>query len=165
MKLKTGDMWKVYDEADMFLITTNSFIKQNGALVMGAGIAKQARDKFPGIDLALGSRIQHLGTYGLLLSENWPERKLGAFQVKLHFKDSASLQLIEYSCKILTNFIVYNGLEHDKIHLNFPGIGNGKLEIEDVFPIVEKLPDCVTLWQYDITQGYDYTDPYFYFGN
>ena len=45
----TGDMWRVFDEVDYFVITTNAIIKRNGAVVMGAGIAKQMRDKYPGI--------------------------------------------------------------------------------------------------------------------
>lgn len=47
-------MWSAYDDADLFLITTNSTLKKNGALLMGRGIARQARDLFPGLDLALG---------------------------------------------------------------------------------------------------------------
>lgn len=46
---RTGNMWTVWDEVDFFVITTNSTIKQNGAVVMGRGIAKQVRGYFPGI--------------------------------------------------------------------------------------------------------------------
>lgn len=42
-----GDMWSVYDDADLFLITTNSTLKKNGALAMGRGIAQQARAASP----------------------------------------------------------------------------------------------------------------------
>lgn len=52
-----GDMWRAFDDADLFLITTNAVLKSNWALVMGRGIAKQARDRFPGIDLAIGRQI------------------------------------------------------------------------------------------------------------
>jgi hypothetical protein len=52
-----GDMWSVYQEADLFLITTNATLKRNGALVIGRGIARQARDRFPGLDIALGRHI------------------------------------------------------------------------------------------------------------
>jgi hypothetical protein len=54
---KTGDMWTAFDEATLFLLTTNATIKRNGALVMGRGIARQARDRFPGLDAALGKQI------------------------------------------------------------------------------------------------------------
>lgn len=165
MNISYGNMWDVYDEADLFLITTNSFIKRNGALVMGAGIAREARDRFPGLDLALGRKIKHLGKYGLIVSEKWPDKKLGAFQVKYHFKDSASLELIEYSCNDLITFITQNTLRFGTVHLNYPGIGNGKLTEDDVYPIVRKLPDCVTLWEQRQDEGLDYNDDYFLFGN
>ncbi len=48
-----GDMWTAYDDADLFLITTNSTLKKNGVLVMGRGIARQACDRCPGLDTAL----------------------------------------------------------------------------------------------------------------
>ena len=58
---KHGDMWDSYDDVNMFCITTNNAIKKNGALVMGRGIAKEAKDRFPGLDLRLGSLITHHG--------------------------------------------------------------------------------------------------------
>lgn len=149
MKLDYGNMWNVYGKADAFLITTNSTIKRNGALVMGRGIAKEARDRFPGLDLALGSRIMreygNKGIYGLMLSERFPEAKLGAFQVKLAYDDPAELWLIRKSTAMLADFAKNN--PELKIHLNFPGIGNGRLAIQAVMDIVEILPDNVTLWQ------------------
>lgn len=54
MRLARGDMWSAYDGADLFLVTTNGVVTRDGKLVMGAGIARQARDRFPGLDEALG---------------------------------------------------------------------------------------------------------------
>jgi hypothetical protein len=34
------------------------------------------------------------------------------------------------------------------VHLNYPGIGNGRLRREDVLPIIALLPDQVTIWEY-----------------
>lgn len=45
-QFRTGDMWSSYDEADLFLITTNATITTRGALVMGRGIARQANDAY-----------------------------------------------------------------------------------------------------------------------
>jgi hypothetical protein len=149
MQLRRGNMWSAWNQADLFLITTNSIIKKNGALVMGAGIARQARDRFPGIDLALGGHI-HLkrggsgSLYGLIVSPKWPHAKLGAFQVKYHWKDRADTEIIQFSVECLLEW-----LEHfpdAKVHLNFPGIGNGKLSPEEVMPLIEALPDNVTVW-------------------
>lgn len=41
-----GDMWTAFEQADLFLITTNSFLRKSDAsLVMGAGIAWEAREQ------------------------------------------------------------------------------------------------------------------------
>lgn len=84
-KFKTGDMWTAYTAVDLFLITTNSTLKQGDrALVMGRGIARQAKERFPGLDTALGRQIQALcgnqGAHGLLVSPRWPTAKLCALQ-------------------------------------------------------------------------------------
>lgn len=45
-------------ERTAFLFTGNSTIKTNGALVMGRGAALEVRDAYPGIDHALGKKIE-----------------------------------------------------------------------------------------------------------
>ncbi|MEK6860596.1 MAG: hypothetical protein AABY07_01375 [Nanoarchaeota archaeon] len=47
MILVKGNMWDELGKAELILVTANSNIKKNGALVMGAGAAKEARDRFP----------------------------------------------------------------------------------------------------------------------
>lgn len=147
MNLHHGDMWNAWTKSDLFLITANSHIKRNGCLVMGAGIARQARDRFPGLDRALGAQIRKsnsLRYYGLLVSPRWPEAKLGLFQVKQHWSTKAKPDLIRKSARALYHF----ALNHPdkRIDLNFPGIGNGKLDVEDVWPLVAGLPDNVHIW-------------------
>ncbi|MBX3058867.1 MAG: hypothetical protein KF770_20570 [Anaerolineae bacterium] len=150
-QFKTGDMWTAYTAADLFLITTNSTLKKSGhALVMGRGIARQAKERFPGLDVALGRQIQALcgnqGIYGLLASPRWPAAKLGAFQVKRHYSQAASLELVRRSTAALRAWCT----EHPdtSVHLNYPGIGNGRLRHEVVLPIVSQLPEQVTIWEY-----------------
>lgn len=142
---KQGNMWSCFEDVDHFLITTNSIIKNNGALVMGAGIAKQVRDRWPGIDKEIGAAIKRTcgngGTYGVILG-----KKIGLFQVKHHFKDKASLELIAYSANILK--ALAEAAPDRKFALNFPGIGNGKLSYEQVLPLVNDLPDNVQVWTY-----------------
>ncbi len=150
-KFKTGDMWTAYTAVDLFLITTNSTLKQGEhALVMGRGIARQAKERFPGLDTALGRQIQALcgnqGVYGLLISLRWPDAKLGAFQVKRRYSQPASLELIRCSTAALCVWCADH--PHAQVALNFPGIGNGRLRREDVLPIIAQLPDQVTIWEY-----------------
>ena len=148
---KTGNMWTAYEAVDLFLITTNSTLKKGTqALVMGRGIAQQARDRFPGLDAALGKQILSIcgsqGQYGLLVSPQWPQARLGAFQVKRHYSQPASLELIRQSTTALCAWCV----DHPdaQIGLNFPGIGNGRLRRETVLPMVRQLPAQVTIWTY-----------------
>jgi len=141
-----GDMWTAWDRADLFLITTNSYLKSPGVLVMGRGVARQARDRFPGLDKTLGMHIDHLGCYGLLISPLWPERKLGLFQVKGHFSHPADLDLITKSTRELVDWCLAH--PSAEVHLNFPGIGNGQLKAEEVMPVITALPDSVHVWRY-----------------
>ena len=144
---EVGDMWSAWEASDLFLITTNASLKPNGALVMGRGIARQARDRFPGLDLALGKAIGTPGRrYGLLVSPRWPKAKLGLFQVKLRYWETADPELIRLSTEMLLAWLE----EHPgvRVDLNFPGIGNGKLSIEVVRPVIDVLPRNVHIWQY-----------------
>lgn len=134
-------MWGVYDNAGLFLVTTNSYITPKGCLVMGGGIAKEARDRFTGLDKILGGKINHLSTYGLLISENWP---IGLFQVKRHYKENADLSLIRYSTNMLKMWA--NNHQNILVHLNFPGIGLGRLDPLDVYNVICTLPNNVNVW-------------------
>ena len=149
-QFETGDMWSAYDQAGLFLITTNSTITRNGRLVMGRGIARQARDRFHGLAAALGQQIQQqcgsLGTYGLLISPRWPSAKLGAFQVKYHFGETADLVLIQQSAAALHQWAIAH--PDVAVHLNTPGIGNGRLLRTAVLPLVASLPSNITIWEY-----------------
>ncbi len=143
MIVKKGEMWHVWDlPNNVFVITTNATIKRNGALVMGRGIAREARDKFPGLDIAIGRAISRAGNpYGFLMS---PKGKMGIFQVKDHFKAKASLELIKRSAVMLSQW----AQQHPQItvNLNFPGIGWGHLKSWDVAPQIRCLPDNVHVW-------------------
>lgn len=145
-----GNIWSVYDSTDLFLITTNATLRADGALVMGRGIARQARDRFPGLASALGRELRSINgvgkCYGLLISPAWPQRKLGLFQVKYHWAEDADLGLIAYSAGALTAWCARH--PEAQVALNYPGIGNGKLEKEEVASYVDLLPDQVTLWTY-----------------
>lgn len=151
---RTGNMWFNYHMGfGLFLVTTNSYIKKNGELVMGRGAAKQLRDISPGIDSHFGKEIKescgHLGIYGLKISPFYPMSRFGLFQVKKHFKDKADLNLIKESCDQLIKWCNEN--KGENVDLNFPGIGNGGLSYENVYPVVNQLPDQVNIWTYSNT--------------
>ena len=151
----TGDMWTAYLASDLFVITTNSCLNAHGSLVMGAGMARTARDRFPGIDNRLGKLIQakcgHLGRYYLLID---PLTHIAAFQVKQHWNDPADTALILGSTHALVRWLANDtyprsAAERDAtldIALNFPGVGFGGLSRATVLPYITDLPANVTVW-------------------
>ena len=149
MIYKTGDMLATIRPGDIYLVTTNSFIRKDGALVMGRGAAKQLATMIPNLPFAFGERILdncgHLGEYNIGVLTNVRNESFGAFQVKYHFKDEADLDLIERSVGVLHDLAVGDGRV---FHVNYPGIGNGRRNIEDVEPLLESLPDNVCIWRF-----------------
>lgn len=143
-------MWNAFDKTDAFCITTNSYIRNDGEVVMGRGIAKQAKELFDDLPLALGKKIEktcgHLGTYGVMPSNRSEIDQMVAFQVKTHFKNDADLSLIEQSTKSLGQ--IAHKYSERRFDLNFPGIGNGGRSQDEVMPIVEQLPDNVHVWRF-----------------
>jgi len=139
MKIMCGNMWTHLNSADLFCITTNSTITSSGRLVMGAGIAKEARDRFPDIALKAGQQIRHLSIYGLIRIG-----KIGFFQTKLHWANPSDLFIIQVSVRKLALYA--NGNSHHQILLNYPGISHGRLSIDQVQPIIQQLPDNVMVW-------------------
>lgn len=146
MKLEKGDMFSCVKDTDHFIITTNATIKNDGRLVMGAGIAKTVRDRLRNSALDCGQAVESQGrNYGLIL--NVGKTKLGIFQVKYHWSDEALLSLIHYSAALLDSEALIN--PDKRFDLNFPGIGNGKLEYKHVLPYISFLPDNVHIWTFD----------------
>ena len=159
MKIVKGNLWNSND--NLILVSTNSTLKKNGELVMGRGAAKEARDLKVGLPRMFGYQIQEQcgsgGRYGIILARRFtssPDNNMeiaeingkyyGAFQVKYHWKDKADLELIYFSTQVLDKLMrVHFNL---KCSMNFPGIGNGQLTYDEVYPIIEQLPDNVTVY-------------------
>lgn len=127
VRLCKGNMLSAYGRPNsFFVVTTNALVRRNGALVMGRGAAKTFRDKFPGLDLECGKLVSEFAdennVYGFLpvLSD------FGLFQVKVAYQTPARFYLVELSAKMLKSHVMqYPELT---FHINYPGIGNGKLE-------------------------------------
>lgn len=139
----TGNYWDAWEDADLFLFTSNGIVGVKGNLIMGAGTAYQVMQRFPGINLRFGAQLQKgKNRYGLLIDS---ATKIGAFQTKLHFRNPSPLELIDFSTEKLLEWI--EEIPGKTIHMPFPGIGYGKLTTDEVMPILEKLPPEVHIWQ------------------
>jgi len=143
---ETGDMWSIYDETHYFIITANSYVRNDGALVMGRGIAREMKDKLPKIPFTFGSMIKHLSTYALAFVNRANLCNIGILQVKHHFADDATPSLIKFSIDTLARFAV--DFPDKRFDVNFPGIGNGGLAYDDVLPLLKNLPDNVHVWTF-----------------
>jgi len=130
------DIWQVYNRGEFIVITTNGFVKKNGEAVMGAGIALQAKNRFPGIAFAIGQGIAYWGNVPLVNVKY----RIFTLPTKKTWTENADLKLIEDGLEILTRMVTE--LQLEKIYLPKPGCGNGKLNWEtQVKPLCEKLLD------------------------
>lgn len=109
-------------EVNAIVITTNGFVKTDGKAVMGAGVAKQARDIYSGIDKMLGSRIKEYGNHVFVLTDQIPF--VVSFPVKHVWNEPADLQLIERSCQELVTLTSKKGWK--SVVIPKPGCGSGK---------------------------------------
>ena len=162
-----GDLWKFWEGGAFVCVTTNGVIKRKDTkeLVMGAGIAGQAQDRFSGVAVDWGKIV--LNQKAAWADHDSPERsstipgyrpgdgphvhfdldrRLIMFPTKhLRYRPS-DLGLIERSCRELTEGI---RLHQDlpMVYLPRPGCGLGRLDWEtQVKPVISKcLSDRVTV--------------------
>lgn len=169
MKIRNGNMLltktitehlKDSNKPLVILITTNGDIKKDGSLVMGRGAAFDASKKMPDLPKLLGDRVRTLNVldyaqdgkvyweYGVVVigQPKLYNAYYGAFQVKDHWYNQARPDLIEFSVGCLLDRIQNDKVECD-YWLNYPGVGNGRLDESTVFPLIERLPDNVTVWK------------------
>ena len=124
----------------VLVITTNGVVKTDGEAVMGAGVALEAKKRWPDLPARLGDCITRLGNK--VFRFPYLKNTIITFPVKNHFKQKADLDLIEESCKKLAEISTQYMLRDQSIYLPKPGCGAGKLDWEtQVKPICEKYFD------------------------
>ncbi|MFH1547674.1 MAG: ADP-ribose-binding protein, partial [bacterium] len=96
VKTQYGNLWKI--QSDYKVVTTNGFVKKNGAAVMGRGVALQAKQKFSGLEFSVGEYIKTYGNHVGLISE---ETGIVIFPTKSVWWEVSDLRLIERSAKEL----------------------------------------------------------------
>lgn len=143
MILVRGNVFE-YPNLDYICITTNSILNTKGELIMGAGVALEAKKRFPELPRIYGDKIDKLGLFGkdyYLLQHN----NLIAFQTKRHYKDKSPIELVKRSTQRL-KFLAT--LFDDSIFgLPFPAVQNGGLSKDMVLPIIECLPNNVLVFE------------------
>lgn len=147
MKELFGNLWALHDSGKIIAITTNGTVTRDGLAVMGRGIARDARDRFPSLATRLAA---HIIRYDLHLAY-FPDLRLMCFPVKYEWKQEASLPLIRQSRNELE--IVSRALDLP-VYMVRPGCGNGGLEWEVVRPIMAALPDRITIVEWEVDDPY-----------
>lgn len=144
MKELVGDIWDFHDAGNWVVITTNGTITRdyddydtNGILtpqcVMGAGIALQAKERFPDLPFTLGRLILDRGNAVYRL----PQYRLYTFPVKTDWWKKADMRLIVRSCNQLAKLA-----PKDKLTFMVrPGCGVGRLAWRNVKCKIEHLLD------------------------
>jgi hypothetical protein len=139
-----GDLWDVvpsgYDEVWRGF-TTNGVVN-NSALVMGAGTAKQAKDRYPSLPLILGGLVKYMDgniPYYIHVEDHDP---VFSFPTKEHYRSKSDTALIMKSAISLANKAILNPA--DAFILPRPGVGLGGLDWKKVRPmLLTLLPDNV----------------------
>lgn len=134
-----GDLWTF--PADYRIITTNGYIKRDGTAVMGRGCAKEAVQRYPGIQQELGAMLRQYGNHVL----KFKARPLLTFPVKHAWYDPADRDLITRSVTELLRLIQL----HKTYVMPRPGCGNGRLLWSEVWPLLRVLPDNVKVITWD----------------
>jgi hypothetical protein len=152
MNIITGNLWDEIGKADLILFTANSTLTVRGQLVMGAGVALEAKRHFPATPERFGGlvriRCANMGFYGIIIcpclrSQDGVFQSLGAFQVKANWQNKAQRNFIQQSAAQLSSIAP----DFERIAMNFPGIGAGGLDEQEVTPLLKDLPDNVWIYK------------------
>lgn len=145
-ELITQDIWILPNgPADGIGITTNGIWKADGRAVMGAGMARQAAERFSCLPQALGFSLRKYGNqcfyFGMLQDKITGDCiKVVTFPTKYHWRDKSDMGLILRSCeqamKICDKYGILN------LYLTRPGCGHGGLDWEtQVKPAISGILD------------------------
>lgn len=132
MKTTTGDLWTY--PADWQCIPTNGCVYR-GRLVMGAGVARQALDRFPGLDGTLGAMVMCRGNVPVAVYRH----RLITFPTKGHWRDRSTLALVRESAERLAT--LPDVADTDRVVLPAVGCGLGGLTWDEVGPLLARILD------------------------
>lgn len=149
MQYQRGDIWQLqYECQGWIVIPTNTTIRQDGRAVMGAGLAKQAADRYPELAKDLGD---HIRVFDDVLFTSLP---IVCLPTKHDWRRPSQLRWIERGCIALKEFadLLTSVNYHNAILLPQLGCGLGGLDWErQVRPMIDSIleGDRFVLVQYD----------------
>ena len=128
---RVGDMFAEYlDPGVVYVITTNGYVRNDGAAVMGRGTALAAAQLHGDLPHILGELLLTYGNRPFVLPYGFV-----TLPVKHKWDEKADLELIGRSLYWLVELLdMYSG--NRLIYLPRPGCGNGQLAWDAVRPLV-----------------------------
>lgn len=130
MKVEKGNVLDYIGKSDIVCVTTNSVVKANGELVMGAGCALEFKKKFPELPKTFGSKIKVKGNRPVVGCKT-KDTIIVSFPTKYHYADKSDLELIKNSARVLVQIADF--YKSKTAYIPSPGTGLGKLSKEDVY--------------------------------
>jgi hypothetical protein len=150
MPVVEDDLWKNPGNPGMIVVTSHAFVQEDGRLFMGYPPAAEMTKRIPDIEFQCGRQVQARavdGVYGFLpVRPSLPEQRIvgfGLFQTQVRWDEHQDPELIKYSMECLRQYSEDNS--NLKIRMNFPGVGDGGLPVDEVVPLLLPLPPTVTL--------------------
>lgn len=146
------NIWDKYDAGEWICILTNNstklhmvnYVKSEPWAIMGRGIAKEAKDRFPELPARLGRLI-----VGQVINDTYllQDLRLVIFPTKYQWHESSSIELIKNSCKMLVGYL--NSGYMERVYLPRPGCGYGGLEWDNVKRYIEGILDdrVIVVWR------------------
>lgn len=123
-----GDIFELAPNYDAIAVTTNGILKNDGTLVMGAGVAKSFAKRFPTLPKMMGDYVADVGnSVGLFKVDDF---KVFSFPTKHDWRDASDIDLIVKSHGVLLGLM--DIFEIKSILLPRPGCSNGGLDWEFV---------------------------------
>lgn len=132
----------IFEQVDAYAIgfTSNGVVKrQGGDLVMGAGVAKLFKEKYPVLPKIFGELVRTKGNH-VYFTAHYGAPLIFSFPTKKHFAEKADLKLIEQSAKELVIYVTEQ--KFNIVYLCKPGCGLGGLDWEtQVKPVISPILD------------------------
>ncbi len=130
MRESQGDLFE--QECDAICITTNGMLKLDNRrrviAVMGAGVARQAAERFPDLSWYFANRIIESGHHTQIIVPSLPpviQCPWVSLPTKIHWKNPSTIVLVKQSCEELVELA--NQQNWQDVVLTRPGCGNGGL--------------------------------------
>jgi O-acetyl-ADP-ribose deacetylase (regulator of RNase III) len=128
-----GDLWKY--PAEYRAVTTNGVVGYGDELVMGAGVALQAKKRFPTLPGKLGKWVKQYGNRAFVC----PNYRIISFPTKHHWRNTSCSVLIAKSAREVAEIADKHNIQ--SVAMPRPGCGNGGLRWEDVRPLLADVLD------------------------